>query len=96
MKVHSVIIRRCAPTRPPAHTSSTSLLSREPDPYYNDMLLVADHQGHVLHVTVALAEALGRTMEAIRAGGLGLLIPEPTSVLHGPWLQVGGRRRSRV
>ncbi|KXZ43099.1 hypothetical protein GPECTOR_102g52 [Gonium pectorale] len=52
-----------------------------------DMLLVADGSGRVLHVTPPVAEALGRSAESIRAGGLGLLLPEPLALLHGPWVQ---------
>ncbi|GLC70645.1 hypothetical protein PLESTF_001017600 [Pleodorina starrii] len=82
VRVHSVIVRRVA-----IHQSVNLYRGRLPDPYYHEMLLVADHQGHVLHVTEALAAALGRTVEAIRAGGLAMLVPEPTGVLHGPWLR---------
>ncbi|GLC40592.1 hypothetical protein PLESTM_001090800 [Pleodorina starrii] len=81
-RVHSVVVRRI-----PRQQSYSPYHGQLPDPYYHEMLLAADHQGHVLHVTEALAAALGRTVEAIRAGGLAMLVPEPTGVLHGPWLQ---------
>ncbi|EFJ49581.1 hypothetical protein VOLCADRAFT_89940 [Volvox carteri f. nagariensis] len=83
VQMHSVILRRCANVQP----SYGPYNGRLPDPYYHDMLLVVDHQGHVLHATAALAAALGRSVESIRAGVLDLLIPEPASVIHGPWLQ---------
>ncbi|GLC65785.1 hypothetical protein PLESTF_000339800 [Pleodorina starrii] len=83
VKVHSVTVRRIM--MPPS--SYSPYHGRLPDPYYHEMMIVADHMGHLLHVTAALAAALGRTVEAIRAGGLAMLMPEPTGLLHKPWLQ---------
>ncbi|GFR47567.1 hypothetical protein Agub_g9292 [Astrephomene gubernaculifera] len=53
-----------------------------------EMLLVADNKGRVLHVTAALAAALGRPADTIRAGGMEFLIPNPVGTLHGAWLQM--------
>ncbi|KXZ43615.1 hypothetical protein GPECTOR_85g345 [Gonium pectorale] len=61
---------------------------------YDDMMLVADLKGRILHMTSSLAEALGGDAEAIRAGGLSMLIPEPASILHGPWMQELGTPQS--
>ncbi|KXZ55666.1 hypothetical protein GPECTOR_2g1216 [Gonium pectorale] len=59
-----------------------------------DMLLVTDVKGRVRHVTASLAAALGRSAEAIRLGGMAMLIPEPANILHGPWLQELGNPQS--
>jgi hypothetical protein len=51
-----------------------------------EMMLVADNKGKVLFVTAALAAALGRTADSIRQGGIEMLLPEPYTSLHAPWL----------
>ncbi|KAG2445524.1 hypothetical protein HXX76_000139 [Chlamydomonas incerta] len=50
------------------------------------LVLVLDSKGKVLHTTAALAAALGRTQDSIRQGGFDMLLPEPYTSLHGPWL----------
>ncbi|KAG2430819.1 hypothetical protein HXX76_009795 [Chlamydomonas incerta] len=52
----------------------------------SELMLVADNKGKILHVTTALAAALGRTADSIRQGGIDMLLPEPYTILHGPWL----------
>ncbi|KAG2431968.1 hypothetical protein HYH02_013184 [Chlamydomonas schloesseri] len=50
------------------------------------LMLVMDSKGKVMHVSAALAAALGRTQDSIRQGGFDMLLPEPHISLHGPWL----------
>ncbi|KAG2430818.1 hypothetical protein HXX76_009794 [Chlamydomonas incerta] len=52
----------------------------------SELMLVADNKGKILHVTTALAAALGRSADIIRQGGIDMLLPEPYTILHGPWL----------
>ncbi|KAG2445088.1 hypothetical protein HYH02_008955 [Chlamydomonas schloesseri] len=52
----------------------------------SELILVADNKGKILHVTAALAAALGRTADSICQGGIDMLLPEPYTILHGPWL----------
>ncbi|KAG2501688.1 hypothetical protein HYH03_000190 [Edaphochlamys debaryana] len=107
VKVHSVVVRRCvspgmglAPFGSASPLGGPGLFSsplpgmhRAPSPYC-DMMLVADNRGRILHVTAALAAALGRTPDTLRAGGLDMIIPEPVTQLHGPWIQELGNPQS--
>ncbi|KAG2445087.1 hypothetical protein HYH02_008954 [Chlamydomonas schloesseri] len=52
----------------------------------SEQMLITDNKGKILHVTAALAAALGRTADSIRQGGIDMLLPEPYTILHGPWL----------
>ncbi len=52
----------------------------------SELMLVADNKGKILHVTAALAAALGRTADSIHQGSIDMLLPEPYTILHGPWL----------
>ncbi|PNH09214.1 Tiny macrocysts protein B, partial [Tetrabaena socialis] len=85
VKVHKILLRRSP--APPA------LVARSPAPYpylgprYWDLVLVSDQSGRILHATTALATMLGRTLDSIRSGGLRMLVPEPYSMLHGPYWQ---------
>ncbi|KAG2488180.1 hypothetical protein HYH03_013321 [Edaphochlamys debaryana] len=83
VKVHSVVLRRCSPRLGVGPMSGLA----PPSSPYRDMMLVADNRGRIVHVTVALAAALGRSPDTLRAGGLDMIIPEPAAVLHGAWVQ---------
>ncbi|PNH12261.1 Tiny macrocysts protein B [Tetrabaena socialis] len=85
MKVHAVVLRRCA--APPDVLSHGPSGYVPQSPRYWDLMLVSNHAGQIQHATAALAQALGRTPDSIRSGGLGMLIPEPFNMLHGPWWQ---------
>ncbi|PNH04175.1 Tiny macrocysts protein C, partial [Tetrabaena socialis] len=50
--------------------------------------------GRIQHATAALAAMLGRTPDTIRSGELGMLIPEPYSMLHGAYWQELARSQS--
>ncbi|KAG2425298.1 hypothetical protein HXX76_013879 [Chlamydomonas incerta] len=102
VKVHKVTLKRCTVVPPalqqrargagpidPWEVGSANSATPDPQsagPLYTDCLMVADHRGRILHVTRKLASELGRSVEALRAGGLEMLIPEPVSVLHAPWV----------
>ncbi|GFH25994.1 PAS domain-containing protein, partial [Haematococcus lacustris] len=55
------------------------------------LMVVADSRGRVCHVTLKMAELLGRSVEALRANGMehafSALLPEPFSHMHHSLLQ---------
>ncbi|KAG2432647.1 hypothetical protein HXX76_008987 [Chlamydomonas incerta] len=55
---------------------------------FSELMLVADSKGRLLHVTAAMAAALGRSVDSVRNGGLAALMPEPYGLVHRPWMHL--------
>ncbi|GFH06402.1 PAS domain-containing protein [Haematococcus lacustris] len=74
--------------------SSTLIMKEATQPTLSSiqpLMVVADSRGRVCHVTLKMAELLGRSVEALRANGMehafSALLPEPFSHMHHNLLQ---------
>ncbi|GFH13878.1 uncharacterized protein HaLaN_09840, partial [Haematococcus lacustris] len=74
--------------------SSTLVMKEATQPTLSSiqpLMVVADSRGRVCHVTLKMAELLGRSVESLRANGMehafSALLPEPFSHMHHSLLQ---------